>query len=50
MSKSERLLLRMSVKQHVTRRHISEGSRGGLRVGTVELQHPLLKLDIIDNM
>jgi hypothetical protein len=25
-------------------------SRGGSRVGTVELQHPLLPLDIIDNI
>jgi hypothetical protein len=25
-------------------------SRGGSRIGTVELQHPLLPLDIIDNM
>jgi hypothetical protein len=25
-------------------------SRGGSRIGTVELQHPLLPLDIVDNI
>jgi hypothetical protein len=27
-----------------------EGGRGGSLIGTVELQHPLLPLDVIDNI
>jgi hypothetical protein len=41
---------RQSPKNPVTLKEITVETRGGSRVGTVELQHPLLPLDIIDNI